>query len=149
MSEIGSSPCPNGGSGPLHKPDLEGIDEHALRTPLQQALQVRLRAGRAADLYGPAQQPLVSVIRGGQCCAPCRAPNLHHPCDGERSLTHSGSCGGPGRASSQRATECSWPGRVHSLIRVRHVCTERSERVQTCAISASLECTGSCFILLR
>ena len=50
MSEIGSSPCPNGGSGPLHKPDLEGIDEHALRTPLQQALQVRLRTGRAADL---------------------------------------------------------------------------------------------------
>ncbi|MDA9487637.1 hypothetical protein [Bradyrhizobium sp. CCBAU 11361] len=50
MSETGSSPCPNGGSGPFHKPDLEGIDEHALGTPLQQALQVRLRAGRAADL---------------------------------------------------------------------------------------------------
>lgn len=40
-------------------------------------------------------------------------------------------------------------GRVHSPIRVRYVCTERSKRVQTCAISASLECTRSCFILLR
>jgi hypothetical protein len=40
-------------------------------------------------------------------------------------------------------------GRVHSLFRVRYACTERSKRVQTCAISSSLECTRSSLILLR
>jgi hypothetical protein len=42
--------------------------------------------------------------------------------------------------------------RVHSDFRVHYVhyvCTERSKRVQTCAISSSLECTRSLFIPLR
>lgn len=39
--------------------------------------------------------------------------------------------------------------RVHSDFRVHYVCTERSKRVQTCAISSSLECTRSPFIPLK
>ena len=39
--------------------------------------------------------------------------------------------------------------RVHSDFRVHYVCTERSKRVQTCAISSILECTRSLFIPLR
>jgi hypothetical protein len=39
--------------------------------------------------------------------------------------------------------------RVHSDFRVHYVCTERSKRVQTCAISSILEHTRSLFIPLR
>jgi hypothetical protein len=38
--------------------------------------------------------------------------------------------------------------RVHSSFRVHDVCTERSKRVQTCVISASLECTCLCSSLV-
>jgi tRNA(Arg) A34 adenosine deaminase TadA len=39
--------------------------------------------------------------------------------------------------------------RVHSDFREHYVCTEWSKRVQTCAISSSLECTRSLLIPLR
>lgn len=39
--------------------------------------------------------------------------------------------------------------RVHSGFRAHYVCTEKSKRVQTCAISSSLECPRSLFIPLK
>lgn len=51
---------------------------------------------------------------------PCRAPSPRRPCGGERSLTRSGSSGGPGRASFQMP-RVKVATRVHSPTRVRDV----------------------------